>query len=653
MLIPYGLDDANVSRVPWVSIALLAANVLVWIATGVVSDHERHAQEAGAEVERYLEEHPYLRAPSALERFGLGAGDRAQPPASADVAAEQAQLDALAEAFVETWEAQPAWRFGLVPARGLAQPGWLTHMFLHGGFMHLLGNMLVFFLICAPFLEDAWGAGFFLGFYLLGGLFAAIAQALPDMSSQIPCVGASGAISACLGAFSVRFATRRVRVAYLFFLPPLRIVRGTTLVRAWAWGLLGLGGDLLGLAMSSGSQGGGVAYAAHVGGFLFGAVAAFAIARSGREFRQARASGDFVVHPSVEKGDEALALGRAGQARAEYERALAASPSDGEARLRLYRLELAEGRADDAVAHLERLSAAADRSLFTRAAQDALAKLEPTRLRPATALRLAEAAGPEHHATARSLADVAIGAGGALGARALVFAAEMELACAPQAALELASRATQAPGASADTVARAQRTVEGARADLQRLEGLSELELATPATQSSAAPAPERTPAAPGEDAAAEPAPGPPSAPGHKVFWCRLLAVDDETLALESTGGHRSRLPLGRVEALAVGVVEQLGAPVAGRVVVTDLRLRPAGAGQAAVHLRLPSPWLGLASLHPGVPAQEAFSRLIRHVLDRSGATPHPSAAQVAGPAYARFPDLAAFEAKCWGPVPS
>ncbi len=481
MLIPYGLDDAHVSRVPWVSIALLAANVLVWIATGIVSDHELRAHAAGAELERYLEEHPYLRAPPALKRFGITAHDGAEAPAHVDTAAEQAHLDALVQSFVEAWEAQPVWRFGLVPARGAAQPGWLTHMFLHGGFMHLLGNMLVFFLICAPFLEDAWGAGFFLGFYLLGGLFAALAQALPDMSSQIPCVGASGAISACLGAFSVRFATRRVRVAYLFVLPPLRILRGTTLVRAWAWGLLGLGGDLLGLAMSSASQGGGVAYAAHVGGFLFGALAAFATARSGREWKQARAGGDFVVHPSIEKGDEALALGRAAQARAEYERALAASPADGEARLRLCRLDLTEGRTENAVAHLERLSAAADPTVFTRAAQDALTKLEPARLRPATALRLAEAAGPEHHATARPFADVAIAAGSALGARALAVAAEMELASTPRAALELASRAAQVAGASADTVARAQRAAESARAALDRVERLSEIELDAPA----------------------------------------------------------------------------------------------------------------------------------------------------------------------------
>lgn len=630
MIIPYGLDDARVSRVPWVSIALLAANVLVWIGTDILSDADRRAMEAGVAVEHYVKEHPHLRVPPGLREHGFPDAARAAPPAGADAGPEQAQLDALADAFTSALEAQPIRRFGLVPARGIAQPGWLTHMFLHGGFMHLLGNMLVFFLICAPFLEDAWGAGFFLAFYLLGGLFAAVAQALPDMSSQVPCVGASGAICACLGAFSVRFAQRRVRVAYLFFLG-FRFVRGTTFVPAWAWGLLGLAGDLLGLAMSSGARGG-VAYAAHVGGFSFGAAAAFLIARSGREWKRARSSGEFVVHPAVEKGDAALALGQAARARAEFQKALAVNPADAEARLRLFRLDLAEGRTDAAVAHLERLATAADPTAMSRAAQDAAERIEPSRLRPATAVRLAEALGPGHRAVARRVLEAATGSGGVLGARALALAAELAWQDDPAAAVDLAVRAAQVPEASPALVARAERAAARARAELRRHEELREISLEPDASSE-----PQAEPSAAGF-------PVPPT----PATWCRVLGVDDEALALETEGGQRSRVPLGRVEAVAVGVVEEVGAPVPGRAVVTDLRIRPGGAAAGPVHLRLPGSWLGLSALHPGVSAQEAFSRFIRHLLERSGATPRPSAAQVAGPLYARFPDLAAFEKACW-----
>jgi len=139
----------------------------------------------------------------------------------------------------------------------------VTSMFMHGGWLHLLGNMLYLW-IFGNNVEDAMGHGRFVLFYLLCGLAAAMAQALPDPASTIPMVGASGAISGVLGAYLLLYPRARVLV-----LIPLGVF--TQLVRLPAIWVLGLwfGMQLLSGAASVGSRGG-VAFGAHIGGFLAG-----------------------------------------------------------------------------------------------------------------------------------------------------------------------------------------------------------------------------------------------------------------------------------------------------------------------------------------------------------------------------------------------
>ena len=140
----------------------------------------------------------------------------------------------------------------------------VTSMFMHGGWLHLLGNMLYLW-IFGNNVEDAMGHGRFVLFYLLCGLAAAMAQALPDPASTIPMVGASGAISGVLGAYLLLYPQARILV-----LIPLGVF--TQLVRLPAIWVLGLwfGMQLLSGAANVGSRGGGVAFGAHVGGFLAG-----------------------------------------------------------------------------------------------------------------------------------------------------------------------------------------------------------------------------------------------------------------------------------------------------------------------------------------------------------------------------------------------
>jgi membrane associated rhomboid family serine protease len=138
----------------------------------------------------------------------------------------------------------------------------LTSMFMHGGFMHLIGNMLYLW-IFGDNVEDSMSRPRFVVFYLLCGLAAVLAQALPDPSSTVPMIGASGAISGVLGAYLLLFPRAHVQVAIPlgFVIQTARLPAGVVLA---LWFLLQLVSSLF-----AGGQGG-VAFRAHIGGFIAG-----------------------------------------------------------------------------------------------------------------------------------------------------------------------------------------------------------------------------------------------------------------------------------------------------------------------------------------------------------------------------------------------
>jgi membrane associated rhomboid family serine protease len=141
----------------------------------------------------------------------------------------------------------------------------VTSMFLHGSFMHLAGNMLYLW-IFGNNVEDAMGHARFIAFYLLCGLAAVMAQAIPDPQSTIPMIGASGAISGVLGAYLLLYPHARV----LVLIPFGFILHTTRLPASWVLGIWFLF-QLLSGAASAGQQGG-VAFRAHVGGFVAGMI---------------------------------------------------------------------------------------------------------------------------------------------------------------------------------------------------------------------------------------------------------------------------------------------------------------------------------------------------------------------------------------------
>ena len=166
------------------------------------------------------------------------------------------------DAFVFQWSA--------IPARVMAGHAWITlftAMFLHGGWMHIIGNM-VFFWAFGPAMEEAMGRFRFLIFYLVGGLVAMGAQVAATPTSRVPMLGASGAIAAVMGAFIVTYPADRIRTL-LFFIILVRItyVPAALLIGFWFLTQLFNAG-----AVVSHVQTGGVAYLAHIGGFLFGVI---------------------------------------------------------------------------------------------------------------------------------------------------------------------------------------------------------------------------------------------------------------------------------------------------------------------------------------------------------------------------------------------
>ena len=155
-----------------------------------------------------------------------------------------------------------------LPVDLYAVPAYVTifsSMFMHGGFMHLIGNMLYMW-IFADNIEDSLGPRNFIIFYFLSGIGAAMAQVSMDTSSQIPMVGASGAIGGVLGAYIINYPKAKVLVLIPFgFFSQLIKIRALYVLGFWF--VL----QFINSSMMS-SQGGGVAYAAHIGGFLSGII---------------------------------------------------------------------------------------------------------------------------------------------------------------------------------------------------------------------------------------------------------------------------------------------------------------------------------------------------------------------------------------------
>ncbi len=165
------------------------------------------------------------------------------------------------DSFVMQWAA--------IPVQIVSGHRWitiLTAMFMHASWSHIIGNM-VFLWAFGPEVEDAMGRGRYLVFYLLGGAVAMVAQVLADPHSTVPNLGASGAIAAVMGAFLVMYPRDQIKsVLIIFIFVKITFIPACLLIGFWFLT------QLVHVGQVAQAQTGGVAYLAHVGGFLFGVV---------------------------------------------------------------------------------------------------------------------------------------------------------------------------------------------------------------------------------------------------------------------------------------------------------------------------------------------------------------------------------------------
>lgn len=330
-LIPIGHDELGVRRLPWITIGIALVCLAVQAhACSVDHDVQREVQPFAAELDRLT-----LELAEDCDRRPTCTLDDRDPIGSLTRAAEAGRVGdhltrerylALHGSLRALVERRTVVRFGLTPS-DFGVVDLITGIFVHGGWMHLLGNMLFLYIVGLS-IEDRWGRGRFLAFYLVGGVVASLCYAALHRDSSIPLVGASGAISAVMGAFLVLCA--RTTIRFFYFLWILIFVRTGTF-GAPAWLVLPLWFVQQLLSVSEESSGAShVAYSAHAGGFLFGAVTALIIRFAGLDqaFRRDtdRAAGDWHEDPLFEQAQALVDAGDVPRARARLAQLLSADP---------------------------------------------------------------------------------------------------------------------------------------------------------------------------------------------------------------------------------------------------------------------------------------------------------------------------------------
>jgi membrane associated rhomboid family serine protease len=346
VLIPLRHENMSGRRWPVITFALIGLNVAIFLVTHWKIEAE---QPKRAETRLHLlvlaATHPELKttpeSSEFIEHVKKASGpswDRIANPSRSlqdswdaqtrlqdDPAILQSQMDALCQDFEESEHSSILDNYGFVPAHPRAA-SYVTANFLHGGWLHLIGNM--WFLWLAGFiLEDNWGRLIYSVFYLVAGVASLQFYAWCSPGSYIPLVGASGAVAALMGAFLVRFPKMKIEMALVTLFYRFKF-------KAAAYWLLPLWLAMeffYGAALGQGSS---VAHWAHVGGFLFGMLGAFVIQKSGLE-QKASAKIESEIgwtgDPAVVQAQDALDQGKLDETVAILEKHVAGKPSSTDA----------------------------------------------------------------------------------------------------------------------------------------------------------------------------------------------------------------------------------------------------------------------------------------------------------------------------------
>ncbi|MGA1843653.1 MAG: rhomboid family intramembrane serine protease [bacterium] len=233
--------------------------------------------------------------------------------------ADRERLKELVDELSAIKYSLPSYKYGLIP-RNPKLFGYLSSMFMHGGFFHLFFNML-FLWLAGCNIEDKWGRPLYAGFYLLGGIIAAQAHVIMFPQSTIPLIGASGAIAGAMGAFLVKMYKTRIKIFYTLWLFLFFVKTGTFHIPAYVALPFWFIQQIYFAMLSSGTgETGGVAFWAHIGGFAFGMAVAYLMQQFNIEERFIKPGIDQKIsiqqHPALlaamekfdlEQYDEALA----------------------------------------------------------------------------------------------------------------------------------------------------------------------------------------------------------------------------------------------------------------------------------------------------------------------------------------------------------
>ena len=361
MFIPIGNENSTVRRLPWITFGIMALNVLIYYVTlpGNVT-HLRDIEKEEAKLEELFKREPRLIGDESvrkkLKEIGL-ASDRdleeAEEAFKKDEAAARevryylstkpgkealAEFDKIYEAITKALASTLWYKYGLAPNGKWKFYQLITAAFLHGDTFHLFGNMIFFFAVAFS-LEDLWGRSTFTTFYLFGAIFASLPSVVvPDSA---PGIGASGAISATMGAFLVRLP--RTKIKLLFSQIPFSLIyflikkKGLVLhlpgyiyliayfvAQLLLWGIVKLSGGTSN-----------VAYTVHMAGFAYGAL--FAVLMKGMRVEELyinpkiEAKVSFAAPQAVSQALEALDRGDVGIAERKLRSHMVSSPNDVEA----------------------------------------------------------------------------------------------------------------------------------------------------------------------------------------------------------------------------------------------------------------------------------------------------------------------------------
>jgi membrane associated rhomboid family serine protease len=347
MLIPLRHENMQGRRWPVITIGLIALNVVIFLGTHWKMDEQGpELGEVKVHILLLAAMHPELNLPDKAQDLVTTVQTKnpklwkeAQNPnrevhdawdarmrmqADEHPEAMQQEMDTLSSRYAELDSTSIVSKYAFIPAHPTAM-SYLTANFLHGGWLHLIGNMW-FLWLAGGILEDTWGRLIYPAFYLIAGILALQVHALANAGSLTPTIGASGAIAGLMGAFLVRFPTVKIEMGWLMLYRFYRF-------KAAAYWLLPLWLLMEVFYGSVFGQASGVAHWAHIGGFVFGGLIALGVRASGLEQIAEKGIQDkitWVSHPLLAEANEQIDKGQLDAAEANLKKLLQEKPDSVE-----------------------------------------------------------------------------------------------------------------------------------------------------------------------------------------------------------------------------------------------------------------------------------------------------------------------------------